>query len=254
MSCSHCGAESAEGNFCSQCGKSLAPAACQACGQHPPPGSVYCTLCGELMAGSLPAGFAGLPEKSKKNLVWGLAGTGLAAAILFVAWPVYSPGDSGSAERPSAPLATGASSVDLSSMTPREAADRLFNRVMAAVEQDDSEEVVQFLPMAIRAYEMAEPLDLDGKFHLAVLRMEGALTEAGLSAAEEILAVSPNHLLGLGVAADAALALGDSVKALSYYRRWLDVYDGELERGLPEYLNHERMLPDMESRARAQVN
>ena len=50
------------------------------------------------------------------------------------------------------------------------------------------------------------------------------------------------------------MALGDSVKALSYYRRWLDVYDGELERGLPEYLNNERMLPDMESRARAQVN
>ena len=254
MSCSHCGAESAEGNFCSHCGERLTPTACQTCGQLPPPGSTYCTHCGELMEGSLPGGFAGLPDKRQKTLVWGLAGTGLAAAILFVAWPIYSPGESGSAERPPSPLATGASSVDLSSMTPREAADRLFNRVMAAVEQDDSEEVVQFLPMAIRAYEMAEPLDLDGKFHLAVLRMEGALTEAGLSAAEEILAVSPNHLLGLGVAADAALALGDTATAQRYYRRWLDVYDGEIERDLPEYLNHERMLPDMESRARAQVN
>jgi hypothetical protein len=68
MSCSHCGAESAEGNFCSHCGERLTPTACQACGQLPPPGSTYCTHCGELMEGSLPGGFAGLPDKRQKNL------------------------------------------------------------------------------------------------------------------------------------------------------------------------------------------
>ena len=56
------------------------------------------------------------------------------------------------------PLA-GPAGVDLSSMTPREAADRLFNRVMTAVAADDSTEVVSFLPMAIRSLELAEPLD-----------------------------------------------------------------------------------------------
>ncbi len=206
------------------------------------------------MHGAQSNSFVSLTKGDQSKVTWGLVAVGLAGLILFLAWPVYSPNETRPSNGPPSPLSTGVSSVDLSSMTSREAADRLFNRVMSAVEKNDSTEAVQFLPMAIRAYELAEPLDLDGKFHLAVLRMQGAFTEEGLIVAEEILAISPSHLLGLGVAADASLALGDTAKARSYYRRWLEVYDEELAKDLPEYLNHDRMLPDMESRARAQIN
>ena len=143
--------------------------------------------------------------------------------------------------------------MDLSSMTPREAADRLFNRVMTAVANNDSSEVVGFLSMAIRAYELAEPLDADGKFHLSLLRLTATLNEEGLGEAEEILEEQPDHLLGLAAAADASLALGDTASARAYYRRWLDVYDAEMAKDVAEYRDHTQMIPGMRAKAEALV-
>ncbi len=136
-------------------------------------------------------------------------------------------------------------------MTPREAADRLFNRVMTAVAADDSTEVVSFLPMAIRSLELAEPLDADGKFHLVLLRLTGQFNSEALEGAEEILAEQPNHLLGLAMAGDASLALGDSASARAYYGRWLDVYETEASKDLLEYRDHAPMFPEMQAMAEA---
>jgi hypothetical protein len=138
-------------------------------------------------------------------------------------------------------------------MTPREAADRLFNRVMTAVSTNDSTEVVSFLPMAIRAYELAEPLDADGTFHLSMLHLTATLDEEGLADAEAILEELPDHLLGLAAAGDASLALGDTASARVYFTRWLDVYDVEIARDVPEYQDHTQMIPGMRTRAEALV-
>jgi hypothetical protein len=66
--------------------------------------------------------------------------------------------------------ATGTSTIDLSSMTPREAADRLFNRVVGAAEAGDSLQAQSFVPMAIASYERIPTLDNDGYYHLSVLQ------------------------------------------------------------------------------------
>ena len=184
-----------------------------------------------------------------------MAGALLVGLILVIAYPVYGP------DRPnvSPPVgvgpgvgpAAGPAGVDLSSMTPREAADRLFNRVMTAVAADDSAEVVSFLPMAIRAFELAEPSDADGKFHLVLLRLTGEFNAEALAGAEEILSEHPNHLLGLAMAGDAALALGDSAAARLYYRRWLEGYETETEKDLLEYRDHAPMFPAMQATADA---
>ena len=136
-------------------------------------------------------------------------------------------------------------------MTPREAADRLFNRVMTAVSVGDSEEVVNFLPMAISAFELAEPLDTDGKFHLVLLRLTGQFNAEALEGAEEILSEHPDHLLGLAMAGDASLALGDSTSARQYYLRWLDAYETERAKDLLEYRDHGPMFPEMQIKAEA---
>jgi hypothetical protein len=136
-------------------------------------------------------------------------------------------------------------------MTPREAADRLFNRVMTAVAADDSTEVVSFLPMAIRALELAAPLDTDGKFHLVLLRLTGQFNAEALEGAEEILSEQPNHLLGLAMAGDASIALGDSASARAYYGRWLDAYETETGKDLLEYRDHGPMFPEMRVTAEA---
>ena len=170
--------------------------------------------------------------------------------ILVVAYPVYGPGRV-SLGPPPAVAPAGASSVDLSSMTPRQAADRLFNRVMTAASAGDDTEVRNFLPMAIRAHEIVEGLDADGKFHLVTLRLQGSLNDDALASAEEILAEQPDHLLGLAGAADASLALGDSASARAFYQRFLDGYDSEMAKDLSEYGDHGALLPTMRVTAQA---
>jgi hypothetical protein len=122
---------------------------------------------------------------------------------------------------------------------------------MTAVAADDSTEVVSFLPMAIRALELAEPLDTDGKFHLVLLRLTGRFNAEALDGAEEILSEQPNHLLGLAMAGDASLALGDSSAARRYYGRWLDAYETETGKDLLEYRDHSPMFPEMQVTAEA---
>ncbi len=180
-----------------------------------------------------------------------MAGALLLGLILVIAYPVYGPG------RPAAPppaLAgpvAGPAGIDLSSMTPREAADRLFNRVMTAVAADDSTEASTFLPMAIAAFALAEPLDTDGKFHVVLLRLTGQLNAEALEGAEEILSDQPNHLLGLAMAGDASLAMGDSANARRYYSRWLDAYESETAKDLLEYRDHAQMFSEMQVTAEA---
>ena len=189
---------------------------------------------------------------SGNQVAWWMAGALLVGLILVIAYPVYGPGRPATTPTPVAagPLA-GPAGVDLSSMTPREAADRLFNRVMTAVAADDSTEVVSFLPMAIRSLELAEPLDTDGKFHLVLLHLTGQFNSEALEGAEEILAEQPNHLLGLAMAGDASLALGDSARARGYYGRWLDAYETEASKDLLEYRDHAPMFPEMQAKAEA---
>jgi len=180
-----------------------------------------------------------------------MAGALMLGLILVIAYPVYS---GGGADAPP-PVATGSAArpagvpPDLSAMSPREAADRLYNRVMRSVAAGDSADVVFALPMAIAAHGLAEPLDTDGKFHLVLLRLTGQFNVEALEGAEEILAEQPNHLLGLAMAGDASLALGDSASARAYYARWIDAYETETQKDLLEYRDHETMFPEIRAKA-----
>jgi tetratricopeptide (TPR) repeat protein len=192
-----------------------------------------------------------IARASGNQLPWWMAGALLLGLILVIAYPVYGPGRPATPPPVAAGPVAGAAAVDLSSMTPREAADRLFNRVMTAVSAGDSTEAGAFLPMAIAAFELAEPLDTDGEFHLVLLRLTGEFNAEALEGAEEILSEQPNHLLGLAMAGDASLALGDSTSARRYYRRWLDAYETETAKDLLEYRDHGPMFPEMQVKAEA---
>ena len=246
MKCPSCGAAAEGGRFCANCGVALGTTECSRCGHEPPAGARFCNQCGNAMGAS-----STITQASGNQVAWWMAGALLLGLILVIAYPVYGPG------RPAAPppaLAgpvAGPAGIDLSSMTPREAADRLFNRVMTAVATDDSTEASTFLPMAIAAFELAEPLDTDGKFHVVLLRLTGQLNAEALEGAEEILSDQPNHLLGLAMAGDASLALGDSANARRYYSRWLDAYESETAKDLLEYRDHAQMFPEMQVTAEA---
>jgi tetratricopeptide (TPR) repeat protein len=186
---------------------------------------------------------------------WYAAGGVMVILILVLAGPVLRgdrpPPAPGVQAGVAPPAGAGSSTVDLASMTPRQAADRLFNRVMTAVSAGDSAEVQGFLPMAVAAYERARPLDNDGAYHLALLQLTSLDFASALASAEAALAEYPDHLLLLSAAAEAAKRMGDAEAASAYYRRLLDAWDAQTALGLAEYQIHATMLPEIEAAARS---
>jgi tetratricopeptide (TPR) repeat protein len=180
--------------------------------------------------------------------------------ILVVAWPILrgEPASPTGPTGPTAPVAsggaaTGPSSVDLSSMTPREAADRLYLRVVRTAAAGDTAGAVGFVPMTVAAFDQARPLDADGLFHLTQVHSVAGDHASMLAAAEEALADSPNHLLNLHAAGTAAADLGDTVRALEHYRRLLEVWDEEMASGNADYESHALMMDEARSSAEAYV-
>ena len=246
MKCPSCGTAAEGGRFCANCGTALGKPECPRCGNTPPAGARFCNQCGTTMGASPTAS-----RTSGNQPVWWVAGALLLGLVLVIAYPVYGPGRAAPAPPAAVGPAAGPSPPDLTSMSSREAADRLFDRVMRAESADNATEVVQFLPMAIAAYGLVETLDADGRFHWALLHLMGQFTVEALENAEETLSQQPDHLFGLATAGDASLALGDSASAREYYRRWWDAYEAERAKNLVEYQEHEGVFPEM--RATAEV-
>ena len=123
-------------------------------------------------------------------------------------------------------------------MTPREAADRLFNRVMMADEQGNAAEVDQFAPMAVSAYEMLESLDTDALFHVGLVQAAAGHIEEAKSYNERLKAIVPNHLLAAFLDHRIAEVEGNTSVAAGAVKRFHDHYDDEISIGRPEYEHH----------------
>lgn len=250
----------ASGNFCQNCGAQLGGRFCNQCGGKVAAGAAFCNECGtKVGAGGEGGGEAGGHRAAAaavvggQNLAWWVAGAAMFAVIFFVGVSMVQPaGPTAPAPAPAgAPPGSGPGTTDLASMTPREAADRLFNRVMTAVSRGDSAEAQGFMPMTISAYEQARPLDLDGLFHLSMLNRTALNLEAALANALEILEVAPDHLLGLTAAAEAAIGIGEMETAAEHYRHLLEVFDEENARALEEYVSHSGIVSALKSEAEA---
>lgn len=248
----------ATGNFCQSCGAKLGGRFCSQCGAKLGPSAAFCSQCGaqnDLSGTSHKAAAAAVV--SGQNLPWWIAGAAMFALIVAIGVSMVRPGPpepptAGSSDAPAAaPGQGGAADVDLDSMSPREAADRLFNRVMTSVEQGDSAGAQAFVPMAIGAYERAMPLDHDGLFHLSLLQYTAMDLEGALESARAILEEDPNHLLALSSAARSARDLGRTEEAREYYERILEVYSQEAERSLPEYQLHAQIMSTVQDSAEA---
>jgi len=189
------------------------------------------------------------------------AGISLVAllAVLFILLPRLSEPDVQPAT--TGPFASGVSpnggaaagdpsAIDLGSMTPEEAATRLFNRVMTAVSQGDSVSARQFAPMAIGAYDMLTSQDLDTRYHVALLHLVNLDLPGARATAESMLAEAPDHLFGLYTAAQAEQGMGNTDTARTFYQRFLNAYDAEIALHRAEYLEHAVILPEMLESAR----
>lgn len=270
LPCPQCG-EGASGNFCQNCGSTLGGRFCNQCGTKVGPGANFCGECGSQVAGgaaaTAPAAAAQTPARTGapgarsgvvtpqhrevaaevvggQNLAWWIAGAAMFALIVVVGLNMVRPGPPAAPTAGTSPAAAAGTGTppDISQMSPIEAADRLFNRVMTSVTAGDSAAAQQFLPMAIAAYNRARPLTLDGLFHLSMLNRTAGNLEAALDNALEIIEADPNHLLGLAAAAEAAIELGELDEAETHYRQLVAVYDEESQRPLEEYQMHSTIV------------
>lgn len=245
--CPRCGTEAA-GSFCPECGAALTQAPCPECGGTPSPGARFCNHCGAALHGAVPAASGG---DGGGNIAWWVAGALLVALILVAAYPIYAPDGDESPPAGAADPATGATgSAGPLNMSMEEAAYRLFVRVMTAADTADTATVEQFRPMAISAYEQTAPLTDDARYHMALIHQVAGDHPAALEVVEAGLEESPDHLLLLSAAGDAALALGDTATALQRFRHLLEVYDAELASDRLEYVDHGAQMPVIRERAR----
>lgn len=252
MKCPNCGSE-ASGAFCAECGAPVKGAKCKQCNAALAPGANFCTNCGAAV-------HARAARTGSSNAAWYVVGAALVLLIGVLLWPTISGRGRGNDDEGKVPLSQvqGAGSVDAAASpaaegplagTPREQADRLFNRIMTERENGDTARAKFFLPMGIQAYQMAGDLDADGLYHLSLLQAFGGEYKAALQTAEQILAKDPNHLLGLSAAAAAARGTGDAVATRQYARRFLAAFDTESKADKEEYRDHARMLPELKAEA-----
>jgi hypothetical protein len=248
--CPSCGTESA-GRFCSDCGAALR-ADCRACGAALVPGGRFCNQCGAAAtAEPAAADSAGTSTESRRPVLpWAVAGVAI-VALAAVLLPRLASSEAAPPAAAAAPVpaAMDPSSVDLASMSPRERADRLFNRVMEGTARGDTAQTVFFADMAVQAYGMVEERDADLHYHLAELHHLRGDAAAARAQADTILAADPGHLFGLFTAARAEALRGDGAAAGTFFRRFLDGYAAEVARDLPEYRDHAQGLPAMRGEA-----
>jgi len=260
--CAACGTEGS-GRFCANCGATLSAGTCAGCETPLSPGAHYCHRCGKPVGATAAPPVATQPAPQRttsiaSSLPWAVAAVALLALLAMSAGKFFNATRGSSLDAPQNALpqaglddrgqpgsdATSAGSEeirgpDISSLSPQERADRLFNRVMLLSTQGKNDSVMFFAPMAISAYEMLSPLNTDQRYDMGrIAQVAGALPLAKAQA-DTILRSSPNHLLGLILAARIASLSGDSLAARKYMTRFLAAEKTERARNLPEYDRHQ---------------
>jgi len=251
VQCPSCGKHAA-GNFCSHCGTPIV-SVCPACDAEVKPGSRACHECGE----SLEARAASKSWSAQAIAPW--IAIGIATIALGVALLSWFGRGSGVAEQ--APSSLPMSSmvpapgqpVDLASMSPRDAADRLFNRVMVASESGNTEEALKFAPMALEAYDNLGALDNDARYHVALIRMTTGDIDGARVQIEMLRKSVPNHLLAFMLEHQIAERSGKKDSAARAYKAFLAAYDAEIAAGRAEYQDHLNSLDRFREAAQAGV-
>jgi hypothetical protein len=144
---------------------------------------------------------------------------------------------------PEAPFANGGGGggapPDISQMSPRERAGRLYDRIMRYAEEGKKDSLQTFAPMALGSYEaLGTEMDLDARYDYGRVAQEVGSPEIAAAQADTILKQAPTHLLGLALAARTADQQGKKADAAGYWKRFLAAQDAEMKKNLQEYQNH----------------
>ncbi len=210
-------------------------------------GMRFCGVCGVPAQGGVGSTRDAPPSTQR----WYLAGAAMVVvAVAFVLVLRSQGGPPPPAAVPGAsPVAAPAPLPDLSTMTPRERFDRLYERVMTASQTGDQATVTTFTPMALGAYAQLDTIDSDARYHVSMLQLHQGGVDIARAQADTILRTDPGHLLGYVVAAAVARWTQDESELTRIYRDFLSRYDREIASARPEYAEHAAMLADVKRTA-----
>ncbi len=261
VTCPSCGAQTS-GKFCSECGAPLGERKCPHCGATVSPKAKFCPECGTSFTGKQaahPAGQSAAPAAPgsaargpggvAEKFPWIIAGLAVVALLATIIVVVT--------KKPSQPTGTENSAVsnpdqattDLSQMSPREAADRLYERVARAAAAGDSGQITFFGPMTLQAYGNVTPLDPDARLHIGLVDLYLNNPPAALAQADTIAKNSPTHLFASVLRVEAAKQRGDAAAERRANQAFLRNYDTEIAKNLTEYQEHKLLLDEIHAGA-----
>ncbi|MDF1502591.1 zinc ribbon domain-containing protein [Roseisolibacter sp. H3M3-2] len=257
--CPACGTPGS-GRFCSTCGAPLDASACAGCSAPLTPGAKFCHRCA-LAAGAVLAAARRAAAPSAANVLpWGVAFVALLAVAAMAAGrnfgaargsgldaplnalPQAALGEGPGAGAPAAPFAGGGDAAgrppSLENMSPRDIADRLFDRIMRLSSEGKADSVGFFAEMALQNYAQMPSLDADLRYDMGRVAEVAGREEVARAQADSILRAQPNHLLGLVLATKAATMRGDAAALAGFNRRLVAAAPAERAKNLDEYQRH----------------
>jgi mono/diheme cytochrome c family protein len=214
-------------------------AKCRSCGTPTPPNAKYCHVCGTPLRGE------SAPKRRDPVAIalYSVIAVSIAAAAAGIVF--FASQNQGTPRPPTTadnPAARPGQPVDLTSMSPRQAADQLFNRIMMAQEQGNMPEVMQFAPKALQAYDLVVNLDADAHYHIGLIHAAVGDFDKVRKQVEILRQFSPNHLLGLILEHNAAVETGDENTAAKASDAFAAAYESEIMTAKPEYAAHGNMI------------
>ena len=228
---------------------------CPACGAVLPSRAKFCAECGATLKAQSAQAAATVQAAGNQVLPWFIAGVcvlALHATVIILA--VRRPEPAAGNQSNVAPFANGGSgptgrAPDISTLSPREAADRLYNRISQASEAGDSGQVSFFAPMALQAYAAVTPLDPDARLHIGMIELATGNAAGATAQADSIQRQSRTHLFSAVLKARAAEASGNTVALRAAYAQLLANWTSEQAKGLQEYADHKSVLDELHAAA-----
>ncbi len=259
----------------SAAGTAVRPRYCAACGAALSAGANYCHRCGTAVVAASGAPTAGAPRARGRSMAevapWAVAFVAFLALAAMAAGrnlgasrgngldapqnalPQASLGETaapqdarGGGDPPIAPFAGGAARTgrppDLSQMTPRDIADRLFDRVMRLSGEGKVDSAQFFATMALQNYARMPaagvPFDADLRYDMGRIAEVAGRGEIASAQADTILRANPTHLLGLVLAIKGAALQGDRTRLADAQRRLIAAAPAERAKNIEEYQRH----------------
>lgn len=177
-----------------------------------------------------------------------VVGAVVLGVVLAMAWS----GAPDASPPPAAMSGAGdASTIDLSTMTPRQRFDRLYDRVMRSSEGGDDAAVAQFAPMALAAYAQLDQVDADARYHAAMIRMHTGDPTGAAALGDSIRIADSSHLFSYIVHGTLARQRNDQARMREEQVGFLRHYESEMAAKREEYKLHTFILDQFVSEARA---